>query len=375
MKKILERTIFLVMLKKLFLVSSLLLSLNAFAQECVVEGIVLDSKTGEVMPFVNIALTGGKTGTISDINGEFKLSVPENMTGKELSFSSVGYSPLTFKVSELSGRHIEVKMEPHDLKISEVVVTDKSAAGRKVLKNVLENFSKNYVSTDFAYAGEYKNTVTKDGKTRNAVYSFNAYDSEGYVSKESSRAFEALNYKFQSVKRDFKVNDFESGINYFDLISSFDIMRYELNVMNAYNLEDFDFTIKSETAESYVIAFNCLNPKVINTGALYPEKYSGEITVRKDKHTVTSATYTLEVKNFSPTALSLLDKNLKNTAVIKCAVSYEEKNGKFSLSSISADIEVKDNAKVSYNISDKITVQSVNYKVPGKISGKVFYSR
>ena len=83
----------------------------------------------------------------------------------------------------------------------------------------------------------------------------------------------------------------------------------------------------------------------------------------------------MEVKNFSPTALSLLDKNLKNTAVIKCAVSYEEKNGKFSLSSISADIEVKDNAKVSYNISDKITVQSVNYKVPGKISGKVFYSR
>ena len=363
------------MLKKLFLVSSLFLSLNAFSQECVVEGIVLDSKTGEVMPFVNIALTGGKTGTISDINGEFKLSVPENMTSKELSFSSVGYSPLTFKVAELSGRHIEVKMEPHDLKISEVVVTDKSAAGRKVLKNVLENFSKNYVSTDFAYAGQYKNTVTKNGKTRNSLYSFNAYDSEGYVSKESSRAFEALNYKFQNVKRDFKVNDFETGINYFDLVSSFDIMRYELNVMNAYNLEDFDFTIKSETPENYVIAFTCLKPKVINTGALYPEKYYGEITVRKDKHIVVSADYTLQVKNFSPSALSLLDKNLKNNAVIKCSVSNKKKNGKYSLAKVSADIDVNDSANGSYKISDNITVESVNYKVPGKISGKVFYSR
>ncbi|MBQ3657463.1 MAG: carboxypeptidase-like regulatory domain-containing protein [Bacteroidales bacterium] len=363
------------MLKKIFLAASLFLSVNAFAQECVVEGIVLDSKTGEVMPFVNIALTGGKTGTISDINGEFKLIVPENMTGKDLSFSSVGYSPLTFKVSELSGGHKEIKMEPHDLKISEVVITDKSAAGRKVLKNVLENFSKNYVSCDFAYAGEYKSTVTKNGKTRNSVYSFNAYDSEGYVSKESSHAFESLNYKFQSTKRDFKVNDFETGINYFDLTSSFDIMRYELNVMNAYNLEDFDFTIKSETPENYVIAFTCLNPKVINTGALCPEKYYGEISVRKDKNVVTTADYTLEVKNFSESALSLSDKNLKNNAVIKCKVSYAEKNGKFSLSSVSADIDVKDSVKGNYTISDKITVESVNYKVPGKISGKVFYSR
>jgi hypothetical protein len=363
------------MLKKLLFIVPAFCGMTAFAQERTIEGIILDSKSGEVMPFVNIALTGGKVGTISDINGEFKLNVPENMTDKDLSFSSVGYSPLTYKVAEVSGRHIEVRMEPQDMKINEVVITDKSAAGRKVLKNVLESFTRTYVSSDFAYAGEYKSIVKKGSQTRTSTYSFNAYDSQGYAEKEKSRAFESLNYKFQSVKRDFKVNDYETGVNFFDLVSSFDIMRYELNVVNAYNLTDFDFTIKEETAENYVIKFSCLNPKVINTGALYTEKYYGELTILKSDNAVTAADYTLEIRDFSPAALSLLDKNVKNKTVIKCKAAYSKSGGKYSLSGITAEIDVKDPAKGNYTLSESITINSVNYKVPGKISGKVFYSR
>lgn len=362
------------MLKKLILTLAMsTVSALGFSQT-VLEGVVTDSKTGEAMPFVNIAISGETIGTISDINGEFKLSVPENLTNRNLAFSSVGYSPKSIKISEITDSHFEIKLQPVDLKIEEVVITDKSEAGRKVLKNVLEKFENNYVNKDFAYSGTYKSIYKKGTVTRNSTYNFNAYDSEGYNRSEKSNAYAALNYKFSNITRDYKVNDFETGINTFDFTSTFDIMRYELNVMNSYNFSDFDFKIKSETSEQYVIEFTCNKPKLANSGALNTEKYSGTITVNKSDNAVTAADYTMTVKNFSPVALSLKNSP-QNIATINCKLSYAKNNNKYTIQSIETEIDVKNNSEGDYKISDSIILNSVNYKIPGKIFGKVFYSR
>lgn len=350
------------------------LTLLGYSQN-IIEGVITDSKTGEAMPFVNIAVSGHTIGTISDLNGEFKLSVPDSFLDKDLSISSVGYAPYTCKISSVQGLRLEVKLEPRDLKISQVVVTDKSQAGRKVLKDFLERLSSNYINCDFAYSGDYTGIVKKNGTEKKSVYKFNAYDSQGYVSKEKSRAFESLNYKFSSVSRNFKVDDFETGVNFFDLTSSFDIVRYSFNVLNPSCLNSFDFKIKSETSEVYVIEFNCEKPELINTGVLKPQKYSGEITVNKSDNAILSADYVLEVKDFSSLALSLALGGQRNSAVIKSSVSYAKTAGKYSLKSISSVIDITDSVKGNYSIIDNLSVVSVNYKVPGKISGKVFYSR
>ena len=363
------------MLRKFLIFTALILLYSAGYSQVFVEGIVLDAKSGQVMPFVNIAITGQKTGTISDLNGEFHLNVPDEMYSGDLAFSSVGYSSVTYKISEITGRHIEVKLEPKDLEISEVVVTDKSEAGRKVFRKVAESYASNYLCSDFSYSGEYKSTVEKGGRSRNSVYKFSAYDSQGYNKGESSRAFESLNYKFVSVKRDFKVDDYESGVNFFDLVSSFDIMRYELNVMNPLALKDFDFKIKSETAEVYVIAFECQKPDIINTGTVNAKKYSGEITVQKNTNAVTEAVYTLEVKDFSPLALTLCGHSAKNTAKINCKVLYGKISDKYTLKSVEAVIAVTGSKDETYTITDSIVWNTVNGRTPAKISGKVFYAR
>ena len=363
------------MKKKIFLV--FLFSVFSFFgySQNIIEGVVTDSKTGEALPFVNIAVSGHSVGTISDVNGEFKLTVPNNMTDKDLSVSSVGYSPFVCKISSFLDKRLEIKLEPKDLKISEVVITDKSEAGRKVLKTALEKLSSNYIGCDFAYSGDFTETVKKTSGERKSVYKFNAYDSQGYVSKEKSRAFESLNYKFPSVTRDFKVDDFESGINFFDLTSSFDIVRYSHNVLNPSCFNSFDFKIKTENPEIYVIEFYCKNPELINTGVLKPQKYSGEITVNKADNAVLSADFVLEVKDFFPFAMTLAGSGEKNSALIKTSVSYAKTLEKYSLKSISTVIDVTDSVKGDYTINDNLSVVNVNYKVPGKISGKVFYSR
>ena len=77
------------MKKFLIAICAALTTVSAGAQT-IVEGIVTDSATGDVLPFVNIAVSGTTVGTISDMNGEFRLTVPAGMGDKELSFSSVG---------------------------------------------------------------------------------------------------------------------------------------------------------------------------------------------------------------------------------------------------------------------------------------------
>lgn len=72
------------------IVTSLLLvvSATAFAQNIQVKGVVTDAGTGEAIPFASIQLKGTMTGTASDADGNYAITVPSNGV---LIVSSIGY--------------------------------------------------------------------------------------------------------------------------------------------------------------------------------------------------------------------------------------------------------------------------------------------
>lgn len=74
-------------------------SVSVFAQH-VVKGRITDAKTGEPLVGVNVVLKGSsESGTISDLNGNYSLSVPESSS---LIFSYIGYvtQEISVKVSQ-----------------------------------------------------------------------------------------------------------------------------------------------------------------------------------------------------------------------------------------------------------------------------------
>ncbi len=86
------------------------------AQDITVKGTVKDSK-GESMPGVNIVQVGTAKGIITDIDGNYQLSVPSNA---KLTFSFVGYTPQTIAVA---GRKvINVVLKDDSKALEEVVV-------------------------------------------------------------------------------------------------------------------------------------------------------------------------------------------------------------------------------------------------------------
>ncbi|MEN7547669.1 SusC/RagA family TonB-linked outer membrane protein [Rapidithrix thailandica] len=86
-------------------------------EERIITGSVKDEK-GQPLPGVNIVVKGTSNGTITDMDGKFKLSVPENAS---IVFSSVGYLPKEVALGESTS--LQIQLMPDVQTLNEVVVT------------------------------------------------------------------------------------------------------------------------------------------------------------------------------------------------------------------------------------------------------------
>jgi TonB-dependent starch-binding outer membrane protein SusC len=94
------------------------LSTIAIAVDKTITGTVTDGDTGDGLPGVNVLVKGSNTGTVTDVSGNYRLSVPDDAT--TLIFSSVGYSSQEIQINGRSV--INVDMQPDVQALSEVVV-------------------------------------------------------------------------------------------------------------------------------------------------------------------------------------------------------------------------------------------------------------
>lgn len=83
-----------------------------------ISGTVIDGETNTPLPGVNILAKGTNVGTVTDIDGEYRLTVPDNVT--TLVFSSIGYT--TQEVAIEGNNIIDVNLIPDVQSLQEVVV-------------------------------------------------------------------------------------------------------------------------------------------------------------------------------------------------------------------------------------------------------------
>ena len=99
---------------------SLFTTVTAFGQTVKVTGRVLDTDGSTPMVGVTVQQKGAKTGTVTDLDGKFTLTV--NGQNPSLSFSYLGYQTTTLSVSG-NKKDIRVIMKPESKSLNEVVVT------------------------------------------------------------------------------------------------------------------------------------------------------------------------------------------------------------------------------------------------------------
>lgn len=118
-----------------------------------ISGKVTASKSGDGLPKVTISLKGSPDiATVSDENGNFKLSVPDDMKGKTITLviSSVGYASREVAVSNLQ-QAIAIQLDENNKELGEVVVT---ALGIKKTSKSLTYSTTEIKGSDFTQARE-----------------------------------------------------------------------------------------------------------------------------------------------------------------------------------------------------------------------------
>jgi TonB-dependent starch-binding outer membrane protein SusC len=132
-----------------FLILLLMCSLSiTYAQVRQVSGKVTSADDGDGLPGVNVSVKGTTTGTVTDLDGNFKISVPDN--NAVLVFSFVGFSAEEVAVGNRST--INLKMKSDVKALSEVVVigygqVDKKDATGNVIALGEKEFNKGVINS------------------------------------------------------------------------------------------------------------------------------------------------------------------------------------------------------------------------------------
>lgn len=145
----------------------LLLSISTVLAQTAINGVVTD-EANEPMPGVSVILKGTKTGTVTDVNGRYRISVPQ--TSSVLQFSFLGYALKEVTVG--SKKQINVEMKEDAKMLDEVVAigygtVKKNDLTGSVSKVNMDDVTKAAVSSiDQALAGRVAGlqVVATDGR-------------------------------------------------------------------------------------------------------------------------------------------------------------------------------------------------------------------
>jgi hypothetical protein len=138
-------------------------ALNAFSQTHKITGKVIDTKSGETLPFVHIIFNSANKGITSDIDGEFTVSDIAEVDF--LKFSYVGYQSVSYsKTQLLSKQNLVVKMTKKTFDIGEVIVFPGENPAHRIIRAVLENRKENNPDKleSYSYKAYHKTFYTID---------------------------------------------------------------------------------------------------------------------------------------------------------------------------------------------------------------------
>lgn len=102
-----------------FIAMLLCTAMNLHAQQRTITGTVVDAETSEALPGVNVIVQGTTSGTSTEEDGTFELTVSED--AEVLTFSFVGYQQLNEPINDRTT--IDVELQPEVQAFEEMVVT------------------------------------------------------------------------------------------------------------------------------------------------------------------------------------------------------------------------------------------------------------
>lgn len=330
-----------------------------------ISGIIFDNSNHSAIPYANIYLTQAKTGTISQNDGSFTLSVSQ--LPDTIRVSAIGYKTSTIFLNRISKREMTIGLSPSDIELDEIIIKPAENPANIVLRQVL--------SRKRQYNPDKINTLACNAYTRMLIKSkgnteddstlekgmpifFSEKISQNYQQQtpyysrgkiiaerqEGLGLLEELNIKGYANNLSNEFNFYDNIINYFD--KPF-ISPLHSNAFMYYSYRMID-TLYTDFGKEYQIAFS---PKNKNDPA-----FSGNMKVVADDW------YISEITTRIPTQANLNFVNridIRQTfAPVNDSMIYMKEN------SINAELKItKDNAPIRINFTGVLNKRTLYSQV------------
>ena len=125
-----------------------------------IKGRVLNKKTKKALAYASISIKGKTIGTISNIDGDFLLNLPEKHFNDTLTFSFIGFKNTEIPVHEIKRNEIKVELRENFISLQEVVIRNTDPLA--LLKSSINRFDKNYPNHPSLLTAFYRESVSKN---------------------------------------------------------------------------------------------------------------------------------------------------------------------------------------------------------------------
>lgn len=309
-------------------------------QVTTIRGRVVDAETNQPLVFAGIAVQGSNVSTVTNLDGEFTLKLPEGETGK-LEFSYIGYKNKVMALDEMktNGQRNIIALETAMIPIKEVIV--KPLVPEDIMEQVISRFDENYPLMANDMTGFYRETIRKN---RNYISIGEAVVEVFKAPYQSDLRYDAVRiYKGRKSndveKMDtvlFKLQGGPTTTLYLDVVKNPETFLTR-EALNQYDLELASIVVIDDRT-NYVINF-------YQKPSITTPLYQGRLFVDIETFAVAQAEFSFNLENKELAASMFIRKKPMGMQVTpeltSYMVRYREQNGKWYFTHSRAEVKFK----------------------------------
>ncbi len=349
--------------------STILQQQNPLVQLTEYKGMVVNSKNGDPLISAYLSIEGTNISTVTNLDGEFSLKVPENLNDANVLISHLGFQSRSLPSSFFRNGEVVVQLQESVEELSEVALftyTDPAA----LVRNMLKTRGTNYFNDRLTMTAFYRETIKKGRRNvslseavvtiHKQPYDSNSSDDIALIKARKTADYDRLDTLALKLR----------GGPYNPL--HIDIMKNPTYIFTQKDLSNFEFAFDDPTKVNdqylYVVDFEELD-KVMPW-------YYGKLYIDAETFTLVKASFNLNVDNRRAATDLFVKKKPGGTKVypidVHYDIEYRERDGRWYYGYGNTQLEVVVNWRRKlfnsrYKINSELAVTDWKINAEGKV--------
>lgn len=279
------------------------------------KGLVQDAKSKKSLEFASLVVNGTNISTITNTDGEFLLKVPQDLLGKSVTVTYLGYYNKVIPLTDFTDDKFVIKLEESFEQLPDVTLVSNDPD--EIIRKLMENKGKNYVNEPMIMKGFYRESIKKRktyASLAEAVVDIYKQpvksQSKDYVKLHKAR--KSTDYK----KIDTLVIKLQGGPYNnlaMDMIKNQDLF-FNSDIFDTYNFT-FDKVISMNNRTVFVVNF-------IQKSSVIEPFFQGKLFIDTQSYALVKAHYSLNLENLKKASEFFVKKKPSKADVIPLRTNY-----------------------------------------------------